>query len=63
MLNRFLAIGAGLDLESGALKGASQETPEGIVVFGEKDASHIGLFSAKSSELDAHCNAPTVNRG
>ena len=44
MLDRLLAIGAGLDLESSALKGASQETPEGIVVFGEKDASHVGLF-------------------
>jgi hypothetical protein len=47
VLDSLFAIGAGLDLEPGALEGAGEEAPEGIVVFGEKDAGHVGLFPEK----------------
>jgi hypothetical protein len=40
MSDRFLAIGTGGDVVTGAFERPRQETAEGIVVFGKEDARH-----------------------
>jgi hypothetical protein len=46
VLDRLFAVGAGRDLETGALERAGEEPAEGVIVFGEEDAGHAVSFQA-----------------